>query len=329
MGVAGVRRKGTDTPVTLNDKWHLGSDTKAMTATLIGKLVECGQLRWDTTMAEAFPELASGFDPQNRQITVVQLLTHQSGLPRDLAWWDYSHEGTVQQQRLKVIKQALSAPPEPGNNFEYSNLGYVIAGAVIEKVTAKAWEQEMQDEIFTPLHMDGAGFGTMAMTEEPDQPGAHNSSGKPVVFGPHDVPPVVGPAARVYCRLDDWAKFATDQLRGARGKDGLLKAHTYLILHTPTLDSATYAMGWIVAQPSWSDGPVLTHDGTNGMSYSSVWIAPDSDLAILVCTNQAGNTADKACNEAVHALVAIHDRRNPRPRAGSSASSVSRPATAP
>jgi CubicO group peptidase (beta-lactamase class C family) len=59
VGVTGVRKAGTDALVTPDDKWHLGSDTKAMTATMIGLLVQQGKLRWDSTIGEVFTDLAS------------------------------------------------------------------------------------------------------------------------------------------------------------------------------------------------------------------------------------------------------------------------------
>src|SRR5262245_36895912 len=83
-GAVGVRKAGTDVSVTVNDLWHLGSNTKAMTATLIGTLVEEGKLRWDSTTAEVFPELAADFTPQFRDVTVSHLLSHRAGLPPNL-----------------------------------------------------------------------------------------------------------------------------------------------------------------------------------------------------------------------------------------------------
>jgi CubicO group peptidase (beta-lactamase class C family) len=63
VGAVGVRKRGTETPVTLSDLWHLGSDGKAMTSTLIARLVERGMLKWNSTIAEVFPELAPQLDP--------------------------------------------------------------------------------------------------------------------------------------------------------------------------------------------------------------------------------------------------------------------------
>ena len=80
-GVAGVRRVGTTIPVTLHDRFHIGSDTKAMTALLGAMLVEEGKLRWNTTVGEIYPELVSSMAPGTKAITLEQLLSHTSGIP--------------------------------------------------------------------------------------------------------------------------------------------------------------------------------------------------------------------------------------------------------
>src|SRR5262245_56595209 len=87
-GVTGVRKKDTDVAVTINDRWHLGSNTKAMTAVIVATLVEGGKLSWETTIGQIFPELSESFPEKFRAITVTQLLSHHAGLPADLAWGD-------------------------------------------------------------------------------------------------------------------------------------------------------------------------------------------------------------------------------------------------
>ena len=87
LGVVGVRKSGTDVNALPADPFHMGSCTKAMTATLIAMLVEQGKLRWDTTIAEIFPELAGDMDPTYRNVTVDHLLAHRSGLPGSGASW--------------------------------------------------------------------------------------------------------------------------------------------------------------------------------------------------------------------------------------------------
>ena len=74
VGAVGVRKRGTEIPVTLDDLWHLGSDGKAMTSTLIARLVERGQLKWDSALAEVFPDLAPQMNPEFQKVTLLQLL---------------------------------------------------------------------------------------------------------------------------------------------------------------------------------------------------------------------------------------------------------------
>jgi CubicO group peptidase (beta-lactamase class C family) len=71
-GAVGTRRIGTDTPVTLQDRFHIGSDTKAMTSLLLAMLVEEGKLRWNSTLGELYPELLAKMSPGVKDITVEQ-----------------------------------------------------------------------------------------------------------------------------------------------------------------------------------------------------------------------------------------------------------------
>jgi CubicO group peptidase (beta-lactamase class C family) len=108
LGVAGVRKKGKRVPVAPDDLWHLGSDTKAMTATLVGLLVQEGALTWDTRVADVFPELAGEFHPDCKAVTVRQLLAHRGGLRKDLTWSALSKTSVgVTGQRLSARGEAV------------------------------------------------------------------------------------------------------------------------------------------------------------------------------------------------------------------------------
>ena len=319
FGVVGVRKSGTGIPASLNDKWHLGSDTKAMTATLVGRLVEEGLLKWNTTVAEVFPDLASAFDPEMKDVTVLHFLSHRAALPANLSWWSTVRfkagaGGTPQTQRVQAMKEALSKKPEfrPGSKYRYSNLGYVIVGAIVEKVTGMSWEEAIQERVCKPLEMKTVGFGGTGTPGQIDQPWGHKDGGRPVAAnGPAvDNPPILGPAGRVHCTIQDWAKFVSDQLRGARGEPALLKDSTYQVLHTPPF-GGDYGLGWIVVKRDWGGGTVLNHGGDNTMNHANVWIAPQRDFAVLVCINQGGDAAFKASDEAAGALIKLHDSRSP------------------
>jgi CubicO group peptidase (beta-lactamase class C family) len=309
LGVAGVRKAGADIPVTAADAWHLGSDTKAMTAAMIGTLVEQGKLKWETTFGEVFPELASSASPDLRKVTVLHLLSHRSGLPANIPWGLVPRKGTARDQRLAVMKTAasLKLQAEPGAKYLYSNLGYVIAGAMAEKAAHSAWEDLMKERIFKPLGMTGVGFGGLGTPGRIDQPWPHGEDGKPAEQNGPDVdnPPVLGPAGTVHCPLADWTRFVADQLRGGRGEKALLRPETYKILQTPPF-GGEYALGWLVADREWGGGAVLSHNGSNTMNFAVVWIAPARDFAVLVVCNQGGQAAFKACDEAASKLIKLH-----------------------
>ena len=306
IAVTGVRKSGTDVPATLDDLWHLGSDTKAMTAVLIGTLVEEGSLGWGTSIGDVFPELIPGMSGEVARITLLHLLSHRSGLPANLPWSLLSAKGMPMEQRQAVVKAAvaLKLQSAPGAEFLYSNLGYVIAGAMAERVTGKSWEELLPARVCRPLGMTTTGFGGLGTPGVVDQPWPHDDKGNPLPEnGPEiDNPEVMGPAGTVHCSLADWARFIADMLRGLRGEKALLKPETYRLLTTPPF-GGNYALGWAVNDRSWGGGKVLAHNGSNTMNLATAWLAPLKDFAILIVTNQGGPSAEAACDEAVASVI--------------------------
>jgi CubicO group peptidase (beta-lactamase class C family) len=136
-GAVGTRRVGTTIPVTINDRFHLGSDTKAMTAMLAAMLVEENKLRWNSTVAEVFPELSTTMTPGLRKVTLEQLLSHTSGVPSDnqavikLLDKSLSQEGNLDEMRLWLIRQWSKQPlvAKPGTKFAYANMKYIAPKA--------------------------------------------------------------------------------------------------------------------------------------------------------------------------------------------------------
>jgi CubicO group peptidase (beta-lactamase class C family) len=316
LGVAGVRTRGRPEKITLADRFHIGSDTKAMTAMLCGILVDEGKLKWEQTLGETFPDVRDSMHSQYRTVTLEQLLTNRSGAPGDLEkgplWgrlWRY--RGTPTAARRLLLEEFTAKPPAapPGEKFIYSNAGFTMAGHMAEQVTGRSWEDLMREKIFRPLGMTTAGFGPPGTRSRNDQPRGHDADGSPVEPGPAaDNPVAIGPAGIAHCSIGDWAKFAAVNLPSAKTK--LVKPETLQKLHTPVPGETKYAMGWIVAddQP-WAGGPALTHAGSNTMWLAVAWLAPNKDLAILVACNQ---DHDQACNDAVLALIADHFRRDAR-----------------
>ena len=297
----------TLTPVTINDQFHIGSCTKSMTATLAALFIEEGKLRWDTTVAQIFPELKGKMDKQFEAVTVEQLLTHRGGVPGSppTADWKnaWAQKGTSTEQRREFIAAVLAQPPEavPGAKMIYSNQGYAILGAMLEKIAGKSWEALITEQLFGPLQMKSAGFGPPGATGKVDQPWGHTR--KLAITTPlqQDNPPAIAPAGRVHCSLDDLARFVIFHLQG--GKDGgLLKPETFRKLHSPP-EGGDYACGWVVVKRGWAGGNALMHNGSNTMWYLVMWLAPEKNFAVIAATNLAGPDAEKGCDETASAMI--------------------------
>ena len=315
VGVVGVRKYGDKTPAEIDDQFHLGSNSKAITATLLATLVEEGKLSWNQTLEQALPELAKEMNPAYRHVTVEQMLAHRSGFagegwPQGKTRFDlYGLPGPPREQRWAFVKMILREPPvnEPGKQFLYSNRNYAVAGVIAEKITDLPFEELMQKRIFGPLKMSTCGFGAMGAAGKVDEPWQHRLEGTrhvPVEPGPQmDNPPVVASAGTMHCSIGDWAKFIQMHLRGERGEPGLLKPETLKYLHTAHFGD--YGFGWGYTQRPWAGGLVLTHTGSNTMNLAIVWMAPLKDFAVLVMTNQAdpGDVTFKACDEVEAALI--------------------------
>jgi CubicO group peptidase (beta-lactamase class C family) len=309
LGSVGIRKVGDPAPFLPTDIIHLGSDSKAMTAILIGQLIDKKLLTFDTTMREIFPDLAEKMNPEMANNTVRNLLDHNAGLPHDIDWWalNSTHRSLSAQRRL-AVERACSAPPvTPIGTFSYSNVGFVILGAIVEAKTGLSWEEAMSRDIFRPLHMVTGGFGAPGMPGKVDEPWGHilvNGTLKPVQS---DNAPVMAPAGAVHCSISDWSKFIVETLHGAQGHPTLVSAATFKELTRP-MPTQDYAGGWIVTERPWAGGLALTHAGSNTMWYCNVWIAPKKNFAVLIATNDGAEPVAQAADDGVGLLIGVNAR---------------------
>jgi CubicO group peptidase (beta-lactamase class C family) len=307
IGVTGIRKADTNVSVTVNDLWHLGSNTKAMTAFLLGTYVAQNKVSWNDKVVSFFPEVA--FPTEAGKITLAQLLTHQAGLIENLDWDALSKQGTLVAQRLASVKLALAKPEYTPGTFHYSNTDYVVIGAVLDKIGGKPWEDLMRERIFAPLGMSSAGFGGTGTPGKIDQPWPHSADGTPNPTNGHDadLPAILESAGAVHCTMTDWSKFLVDQLRGGDGLKALLPITIYKAMQpaSPSDQQQTsVGYGWGVFKRDWAGVKALGHNGSNGENYSVAWLAPNRGFGVLVCTNEGGDeAAGKAVEEAADALI--------------------------
>lgn len=297
--VQGVREKGTQDRVRAGDLWHLGSNGKPMTATLIARLVERGALSWTDRLERLLPELAAVVHPGYREVTLLDLLSHRSGLAANtdasfVAAFDHDRR-PLPEQRLAYLRRALSeTPAAPRGTYQYSNTGFVAAGAAAERATGRTFEDLLRTELFQPLGMTSAGFGPTSR----GQPLGH-IDGVALTSPRGDNPLMWAPAGGMHMSLGDWAKFAIDQMKGPRGQGKLLQPASYRFLHTPR-GATGPAVDWGVDNKPY--GPLLIHTGSNGAWYAVTALAPDLLNAVAVATNSEPEGA-AASDQAVQLII--------------------------
>ena len=303
LGTTGVRKRGELSQVTDDDLWHLGSCSKAITATMIARLVERGKLKWEQTLGDTFPELVGNMSPAIKSITLSNLLSHRSGLNANFQLRKYLNETDMIAARKRTLVEAMNTPlnSAPGTKFLYSNWGYTIAGTMAERVSGKTWEDLMKIEVFEPLKMKSAGFGGIGTIGKIDQPWPHTENGKPTLMnGPKvDNVPTMGPAGTIHMTLEDWGKFISEHLRGAKGKSDYLQKESFEKLHKPT--DGDYAFGWRSMERGWAGGKAIFHNGDNTMNFAVVWAAPEKGFAVLAVLNQS--STHQAADDTVSAII--------------------------
>lgn len=292
QAVRGVKALGSADAATQDDIWHIGSDAKSMTATMIARLVERGTLSWTTPLKALLPEVA--MRPDYQDVTLADLLAHRAGLrdPEDerdaaLIAAAFASTSPLPAQRQAYARTMLNeAPIGPAHKESvYSNSDYVIAAAVAERATGKSFETLMQELIFAPL-----GITVSFDDSKPGQVLGHKD-GKPLT-GPHsDNPRLFAPAGRVKITMADWARYAIDQLAGERGQGKLLTADAYRYLHTAQGETNA-ALGWGVKTDWPKDAPIrmIMHAGSNGYWYALIALAPDRNSGVMVVSNAAEGT---------------------------------------
>jgi CubicO group peptidase (beta-lactamase class C family) len=304
IAAVGVRKLGDDTSkVTTKDYWHLGSNTKAMTATLIAIFVDRGKLKWDDTLGMFFKKI----DPGYAKVTLDQMLRHEGGAPGtpppDL-WKQLWDDGDKPDARAKFVAAILAKPPAqaPGT-FVYSNAGYMIAGAALEKVAGKPWEELVKEELFGKLDMKSCGFGAPGRKDAVEQPWGHDAGGTPIAPGPAgDNPRGLGPAGTVHCSLEDYGKFLA---LVSTGQPALVSPEA--MQHLVTARDKGYAGGWMVI--TTSKGTVLAHSGSNTMWYATAMVAlaakPEDKWVFVMTSNSGGDAIEQVFGRLVERHIAL------------------------
>lgn len=327
-GATGLRAVGYDMPATPEDRIHIGSDGKAMTALLAATLVEEGRLRWDSTIGEVLGDRVQEMSPGLAAVRLEQLLSHTSGIPTDTPEMldiyfninAFDHNlSTLRLMALDAWKKNTPVIPD-GSPFQYANFGYMTAGAMIEAAGGKPWEMLMRERLFEPLKLESAGFGSTATPGLIDAMVGHLPSDdgvlEPRLWGAAaDMPQLLAPAGTVHMSILDFARWGGWIAGRAHRGPAIVESSTldYLMaekVRTPrrpnpppgTPAEGAYAFGWSIEKFDWADRELHTHNGSNGMNLAKILVDTGRDLAVVVAVNVGGREADLAAGKVMRQL---------------------------
>jgi CubicO group peptidase (beta-lactamase class C family) len=303
-GLANMEWQVPNTPDT---KFRLGSITKQFTSMVIMQLVREGKIKLDEKITTYLPDYRK--DTGDR-VTVRHLLTHTSGIPSYT-----SIPGFFQNQSRDpypvgdfVKKYTMGDLEfEPGSRYVYDNSGYFLLGAIIERVTGKSYEKNLQERIFDPLGMQDSGY------DHSNTVIAHRASGYALTPAGYENAPYLDmtipfAAGSLYSTVEDLYKWDR-----ALYTDKLLPADLKAIVFTPKLND--YAFGWVVRKAKLDDKSevnTIMHGGEiNGFNTTIVRYPDTQDLIVLLDNTSRGDKLDDLAGGIADIL---HDIEPPKPR---------------
>ena len=306
-GTRGKLEVGQGRPVDSASIFKIASNSKAMTAALLGRLVDQGKLRWDDPVTKHLPDFRMQQDWVTREIQVRDLLIHNSGLPAgagDLMLWPEPNFFT----RADVLHGMRYLKPKWSfrSRYAYDNTLYIVAGEVAAKAGGASYEALMQREVFEPLGLSRCRVGAWSRDAVGNvaQPHRRQSGRLEVVNRDQDNIPesTMAAAGGVRCSLDDMLTWASMWLQPDRvgvqadGKpwlSGTQRAAIWSAQQPMPLsarmrrwdDSHFYAYGYGWRLSDVEGTARMAHTGTLSGMYSSFTLLPQKNIGIVLLIN--------------------------------------------
>ncbi len=296
----GKRDVEANQPVTPDTLFPIGSATKAFTTLLLGTLVDQGKLDWDHPVIGYLPEFRLEDPVRTEQITVRDLVTHRSGLPRhDLVWY------RAQLSREEIVRRLrfLDASYPLRERFQYQNGMFVAAGVVAERLGGGSWESLVRSRILDPLGMKRTNFRDADSRRDGDfaEPYQWNRKAGELERVDFTEIPGAAPAGAINSSPREMAQWLRLQLDGgAIGSVRLVQKTTLDEMHRmqiPIPDSPNdpeflnrgYGMGWFVEV--YRGHKMVEHGGNIDGFSAEVMLLPADHVGIVVLTNANGTPA--------------------------------------
>lgn len=298
----GFRDYENKTPVTPNTLFAIGSCTKAFTASLIGMLRKDGKLDYDKPVRTYLPELKFYNDEMNDKVTLRDMMSHRTGLPRhDVSWYLF-----MTQSRDSLIQRIRYMEPSAGlrEKWQYNNFMFMAQGVLVEKLTGKSWEENITEKIFEPLGMTSSVMTIEDLIKSKEPATAYTTKNdsiiKKIKYFHIDA---MGPAGSINSSVNDMTKWLITWINGGKynGKEIIPTDHqseaisSQMIIggglptkETPDLYFANYGFGWFLS--SYRGHYRVEHGGNiDGFSASTCFFPTDSVGIVVLCNQDASS----------------------------------------
>ncbi|MGH7025510.1 MAG: serine hydrolase [Caulobacteraceae bacterium] len=308
----GVRKLGAPEPVDAHTTFPIGSNTKAFTATALAILVDEGKLKWSDHVVDRLPGFQMYDAYTSHEMTVIDLLTHRSGL--GLGEGDLMFVPTTSRTRAELVHALRYLKPATSfrSGFAYDNVLYSAAGQLIQAVSGQSWEDFVRTRIFAPVGMTDSAVS--AAGQGPDQAALHARTSEAVrglgpiaVLQNSDISPAAAPAGSIFASATDMGRWLRVQLdRGDLGggkrlfsqasSDQLWTPETIIPITPPPADVALiqpnfedYGLGFFIQD--YRGHKIITHSGAILGGLSVVVIVPEKHVAFAVMINSEDSGA--------------------------------------
>jgi beta-lactamase class C len=291
FGMVGL---GREEHIDFRTTFRLASVSKTFAGVLTAILVEEGMLSWEDRVVDYLPDFRLKDVRATEELRIKHLLSHSTGLPRH-AYSDLLDKG-VPYQKLKELLGNLPLNAQPGKAYNYQNVAFSLIGDVLEIATGRGYDELLQEKIFTPLGMVGAGSGYEHLMNLENKAYPHYYE-----FGKYknrDIEPKyfdASPAAGVNASIEDMIQYA----RLMTGYfPAILSKETAGVLFAPQVDVSkkeSSVMSWYPVEKAWyglgwrgiekKNRQVIFHAGFVNGYRSEIVLVPDENLAMVVLTN--------------------------------------------
>jgi CubicO group peptidase (beta-lactamase class C family) len=295
----GLRDLGRELPVTTRTVFPIGSATKPFTAMAIAILVDDGKLNMDKPLHKLMPTFRLYDDYTTFNITARDLLCHRSGISGqyDLLWLTTNLNREKLSKRLHYFKPSA----EFRDKFQYSNIGYSVAGILVEHISGMKWEEFLIERIFRPLGMKRTSFLAYESPSLTDQALAYRAVGDKVITIPFngtlvfDNAGTIGPAGSIKSCVEDMTYWLLLHLNQEMdGHKRIVSKETLKEMHSPQMairdlgystimQSEIYGLGWAISD--YRGYRVINHGGNIEGFSALISLMPEINTGVVVLTN--------------------------------------------